>query len=85
MASKAALAAAFKVFDTDGSGTLSAKELLTILTRKGKGGASLSVEDAKQIIASVDYNGDGELDVDEVSSTCMPRSKHMHAAFAVLH
>ena len=64
MPTQASLAAAFKAFDTDGSGTLSAEEMLQVLTRKG-GGASLSIDDAKAVIATVDYNGDGVLDLEE--------------------
>ena len=51
MPSQASLAAAFKAFDTDGSGTLSADELLGILTR---GGGALTVDDAKAVIAVAD-------------------------------
>lgn len=75
MPTQASLAVAFKAFDTDNSGTLSAEEMLKVLTRKG-GGAELSIEDAKAVIASVDYNGDGVLDVRQeatLSSLRFPR------------
>ena len=57
------LKAAFKLFDTDGSGTLSASELLRILTRPGQ--SALTLADAEEVIKKVDVNGDGELDVEE--------------------
>lgn len=47
---------AFKIFDVDGSGTISAHELLAILTRP-ETGRSLALEDAKEIIASFDTDG----------------------------
>ena len=49
---------AFKMFDTDGSGTLSADEVLAILTQQS-GGASLTIEDAQEFIK--DFDQDGEL------------------------
>lgn len=61
---EAKVAAAFKVFDADNSGTLSAAELQKILTRPGTGTA-LSIEDAQQIIKGFDKNGDGELNLEE--------------------
>ena len=56
--------AAFKNFDTDGSGTLSADEVLAILTRSS-GGAALTIADAKEVISDFDANGDGELQLQE--------------------
>jgi hypothetical protein len=53
------LAASFRAFDIDASGTLSASELRNILTRQG-GGYPLSIADADEIIATFDRNGDGE-------------------------
>ena len=53
----------FATFDTDGSGTLDAEELLAILTR---GASGLSLEDAKEIVDDFDENKDGVLSVDEV-------------------
>ena len=63
MPSAADLEKAFKVFDTDNSGTLSASELIKILTRPG--GAALTMADAEELIQRVDVNGDGELDLEE--------------------
>lgn len=64
IAKAAALRAAFAAFDTDGSGTLTAAELAAALTRKG-GGNPLGEEDARELIESVDANGDGVLSIDE--------------------
>ena len=55
---------AFKVFDKDGNGTLSASELVEILTRPNCG-AQITVEEAKELVLEFDFNGDGELDVEE--------------------
>jgi hypothetical protein len=55
---------AFEAFDCDGSGALSATELVAILTRPG-GAAPMSVEAAQDLIKMVDANGDGELQLAE--------------------
>ena len=47
---------AFEAFDVDGSGTLSANELIGILCRPG-GASTMSTADAQELIASVDANG----------------------------
>lgn len=61
--SKERLEAAFKAFDIDGSGTISADELKTIL------GKYHAYEDAiwADIIKEVDLNGDGVIDLREFS------------------
>ncbi|OMJ80209.1 hypothetical protein SteCoe_19570 [Stentor coeruleus] len=58
---------AFKAFDTDGSGKISAKELKQVL------GSKLRARDKiwKKLIMEVDENGDGELDIDEFKSMMM--------------
>ena len=60
---------AFALFDTDGSGTLTAEECLAILTRgaseEEKEMMGMSVEDAQEIIDDFDTNGDGVLSIDE--------------------
>lgn len=48
---------AFKMFDKDGSGTISAEEIRGVL---GSGG-SLSEQAIDDIIKEVDENGDGEI------------------------
>jgi Ca2+-binding EF-hand superfamily protein len=52
------LAMQFQVFDTDGNGYLTANEVLAILMRSS-GGNPLSMEDAQEVIAAFDTNGDG--------------------------
>ena len=58
------LRAAFTVFDADGSGKLSAEELVGVLTRPG-GGKPVDEAEARAFVAKHDRNGDGELDLDE--------------------
>lgn len=58
------LSSAFAAFDRDSSGTLSAAELIDILTRSS-GGAPLAEGEAIALIESVDINGDGELSLEE--------------------
>lgn len=64
MPSKAEIAKAFALFDTDSSGKLSVQEILAILTRSSTGSA-LSLEDAQEIIDIFDEDDDGELDLNE--------------------
>ena len=63
MSTKAGLKKAFKQFDTDGSGTLDAKEFLAILTRDGDD--SMDADDAKDLLDMFDDNGDGVLQISE--------------------
>ena len=63
--------AAFKLFDRDGSGSLSALELKAVLKRPG-GGAPLSDEEIGSIISEFDVNGDGELQYSEFESFWAP-------------
>ena len=58
------LRAALAVFDADGSGRLSAEELVGVLTRPG-GGRPVDEAEARAFVAQHDRNGDGELDLDE--------------------
>ena len=62
--SRAAIKAAFDVFDTDRSGSLSAAELKQVLTRPG-GGSPLSLDEVQAIIEEFDTDGDGELQFEE--------------------
>ena len=59
--SRAAIKAAFDVFDTDRSGSLSAAELKQVLTRPG-GGMPLSLDEVQAIIEEFDTDGDGKAD-----------------------
>jgi Ca2+-binding EF-hand superfamily protein len=47
---------AFRLFDGDSSGTITPEELMAILTRPDTGN-TLSLADAKEIIASFDTDG----------------------------
>lgn len=58
---------AFAIFDKDGSGTLSVKELRAILKRPD-GGAPLADSEIEKIIRKFDINGDGELQLEEFVS-----------------
>jgi len=53
---------AFKVFDRDGNGKISADELKSIMSSLGE---KLSDEEIQQMIKEADTNGDGEIDYDE--------------------
>merc|ERR1712139_194635 len=54
---------AFKVFDTDGSGSLSAAELRQAMMSSGE---KLSDEEIDEIIREVDVDGDGEISYEEL-------------------
>ncbi len=54
----------FKEFDVDGSGSLTADEVVAILTRQS-GGQALSVEDAREFVSGFDVDGDGMLNYAE--------------------
>ena len=57
MMSNDKLMSAFKMFDKDGSGTISADEIRTVLGSD----SSLSLSSINDIIKEVDENGDGEI------------------------
>ncbi|KOO34552.1 calmodulin cam1 [Chrysochromulina tobinii] len=63
----AKLREAFRQFDVDDSGTLSADELAQLLTRGTSSGTPLSAEDAQEIIDDFDTDGDGVLSLDELA------------------
>lgn len=58
----AEIAEAFKVFDRNGDGRISAAELRHVLTSIGE---KLSDEDVDQMIREADTNNDGEIDIQE--------------------
>ena len=60
------IAAAFKLFDKDGDGTIDKAELFAILTRSGSN--ALAAEDARALIAEFDTNGDGVLSLSEFTA-----------------
>lgn len=53
---------AFKVFDRDGNGLISAHELRFVMSTSGE---SLSEEDIEEMIREADENGDGYIDYEE--------------------
>ena len=68
---KTEIEAAFKAFDTDGSGFLEPKEIRAILVRPTPGRAPLTEPEAdavvKKFIDKYDKNGDGKLEIGEIS------------------
>ena len=64
----AELATAFKLFDSDGDGVLSAEELKAILCRPTPGGTPLTEQQVDEIMRKFDANGDGVLSVDELAA-----------------
>ena len=57
------LAAAFKMFDKDGSGLISADEIREVLGF----GQTMSQDAVSEILKQVDENGDGEISFEEFS------------------
>jgi calcium-dependent protein kinase len=55
------LTAAFKLFDTDGNGTISPEELKTVISSSGQ----ISDETIDHILKQADENNDGEIEFDE--------------------
>ena len=53
---------AFKIFDEDGSGSISKDELRVIMENLG---ANLSEDEITQMIEEADLDGDGEIDYNE--------------------
>eukprot|EP00168_Porphyra_purpurea_P010484 TRINITY_DN25_c0_g1_i2.p2 TRINITY_DN25_c0_g1~~TRINITY_DN25_c0_g1_i2.p2 ORF type:complete len:152 (-),score=64.87 TRINITY_DN25_c0_g1_i2:53-508(-) len=60
--SQAEILEAFKVFDKDNSGKISADELRQVMNNLGE---KLSDEEVNEMIREADTNGDGEIDVKE--------------------
>ena len=56
----------FKKLDTDGSGSLDAKELQAALIEAGA--ASVTTEEATAIIAEADKNGNGTIEMGELAT-----------------
>uniref|UniRef100_L2G7Q7 Calmodulin n=2 Tax=Colletotrichum gloeosporioides species complex TaxID=2707338 RepID=L2G7Q7_COLFN len=59
---------AFKVFDRDGSGTISAEELRHVLKSLGENMTNAEID---EMIQMADKNGDGTIDYDEFASIMM--------------
>uniref|UniRef100_A0A7S2J6P2 EF-hand domain-containing protein n=1 Tax=Haptolina brevifila TaxID=156173 RepID=A0A7S2J6P2_9EUKA len=64
--------AAFRVFDVDDSGTLSASELRAILSRGPN--PMLSPDEVNEVIDSFDASGDGHLSIHEFAKACFELS-----------
>ena len=61
-AAEDAVVDAFSVFDLDGDGKVTEAELMQTL---GKANVGLTEEKIKQLVAEVDVDGDGELELNE--------------------
>eukprot|EP00966_Prymnesium_polylepis_P316952 7323343-Prymnesium_polylepis.1 len=69
MPSKAEVGAAFKVFDANDDGYLSAAELKAILTRRiGDQPAKLTDAQVEELVKEFDTNGDGMLSIQEFAT-----------------
>lgn len=55
-------------FDQDGSGAIDTKELGTIMRQLG---AKLSDEEIDLLVKEADVDGDGQVDINEVSAACL--------------
>lgn len=68
---------AFRLFDKDGSGTISTKELGIVMKSLGE---SKSDAELEQIIAEVDVDGNGEIDFDEYLEMMAKRMSYKGSA-----
>ena len=62
------LKSAFNVFDKDGDGNITAHEIFQVMTALGE---TLTIETCKQMIASVDLDGNGSIDFAEFRQMMM--------------
>ncbi|TVY53042.1 Calmodulin [Lachnellula cervina] len=61
---------AFRVFDKDNSGTISADEIATVMATFGQ---NLSKDEVQFMVEEVDKNGDGAIDYEEFVSFCLEK------------
>jgi calmodulin len=61
---------AFKVFDKDGSGFISAAELLHVMTNLGE---KLTDEEVDEMIREADVDGDGQINYEEFVKMMMSK------------
>lgn len=59
------LAKAFRMFDKNKDGHISATELMTIITGFGKGDDKFSTKEAMEMISEVDKDKDGRININE--------------------
>lgn len=73
---------AFKVFDKDGSGTISAIELRSVLQHLGE---NLTDDDLDEMLKMADKNGDGNIDCEDLrrSLWCLRSSARTAEANAI--
>jgi len=63
--SEQALRNAFRLFDTDGSGTIDRRELSAMLSKLGLVKSSSDTSTVDRMFAAADANGDGQIDFNE--------------------
>lgn len=68
---------AFRVFDKDGNGFISAAELRHVMTNLGE---KLTDEEVDEMIREADIDGDGQVNYEGISGTVVP----LHLSFTFL-
>ncbi|MEM7590001.1 MAG: EF-hand domain-containing protein [Cyanobacteria bacterium P01_A01_bin.83] len=66
---------AFSVFDADGSGTISVKELATIMNSLGQ---QTSPQELRELIKEVDVDRSGSIDFEEFKALMIARQGDRH-------
>eukprot|EP01083_Nonionella_stella_P221677 791733_1 len=69
---------AFRLFDKDGDGTISADEIHGVFCSLGFG-KKYSKKDVKKMIKAIDENGDGQIDLDEFIQLLNTKRKGKYA------
>ena len=64
--------ALFRVLDQDGSGTISADELMLVMTYDGE---EITVKEVEELIREADSDGDGEINIEEFVMIVQGRRK----------
>ena len=64
---------AFRVFDEDANGYISAEELYRVLGSLSGGAQQPTMEECKNMICSVDADGDGLVDFEEFQKMMRPQ------------
>ena len=76
--SKDELETAFRTFDRDGSGFITADELRHVMTNLGE---KLTDEEVNEMIREADLNGDGHIDINGNYNYCFYKSLYMCSLF----